>query len=333
MPTQTQILQIHSEANWNALVKNNCSFTPLSLNPSLEKIFQKTFNWKYKKLLLKSNNEIIAFFPVVLLKNKLISIPHFSYGCMFCENAQGINNNNPIQKLAPVLNDYSSKKYELRSFGKLNENVNTDKVLSYIKLNEHNIIFSGFKSHVRRKIRKAVKNGLIIKQGKTELLKDFYKVLCKNSRSLGAPVLPISFFRNLLTDYRYGDSLIFVIYLNEKPIGSSFLLSYNCYFENTWFATLKKHNHLYTSYLLHWTMIKYACDNGGENYSFGRSTKDSGVHHYKKHWGTSDRQLYWNYSHPKRFNIRKQRWIKKIWKCIPLPVANFIGPYFAGRIY
>ena len=327
-----EITQINSQTHWNQLVQTNCTFTPLSLNPSLGIIFQKTFNWKYKYLLLKSNNEIIAFCPIVLLKNKFISIPHFSYGCVFCEDAQE-NNNKLIEQLSPVLNNYSIKKYELRSFCKLSENVNTDKVLSFTKLNDHKKIFSGFKSNVRRKIRKSVKNGLMIKQGKTELLKDFYKVLCKNSHRLGAPILPISFFRNLLTDYKYGDSLIFVTYLNDKPIGSSFLLSYNGYFENTWFATLKKYNHLYTSYLLHWSMIKYACNNSGEIYSFGRSSKDSGVYNYKKQWGTSDKQLYWNYSHLKKFNIRKQKWIKEIWKLIPLPVARWIGPYFAKRIY
>ena len=284
-------------------------------------------------MLLESNNEIIAFFPIVLVKSKLISLPHFSYGCVFCGTAQEINNYSLIQQLTPVLNDQSIKKYELRSFSKLTENVNTDKILSCINLNDDNKIFSGFKSHVKRKIRKSVKNGLIIKQGKTELLKDFYTVLCENSHRLGAPVLPVSFFRNLLTNYKYGDSLIWVTYLNEKPIGSAFLLSYNGYFENIWFATLKKHNHLYTSYLLHWMMIKYACNNGGEIYSFGRSTKDGGVHNYKKQWGISDRQLYWNYSHLKKFNIRKQKWIKEIWKRVPLPIARWIGPYFARYIY
>ena len=333
MPTQPKISQINSQTHWNTLVKNNCSFTPLSLNPSLGNIFQKTFNWKCKYLLLKSDEEIIAFFPVVLIKNKLISIPHFSYGCVFCKDVQEINNNELIQQFKPVLNDHSIKEYELRSFSKLTENTYSDKILSYIRLKDHNKIFTGFKSNVRRKIRKTVKNGLTIKQGKTELLNDFYTVLCKNSHRLGAPVLPVSFFKNLLTDYEYGDSLVFVTYLNEKPIGSAFLLSYNGYFENTWFATLKKHNHLYTSYLLHWSMIKYACNNGGEIYSFGRSTKDSGVHNYKKQWGTSDKQLYWNYSHQKRFNIRKQRWIKEIWKLIPLPIVRIVGPYFAKRIY
>jgi len=332
MSSNLSITQIKMVENWNTLVKNKCSLTPLSLNPSLGNILQKTFNYKFNYLLLESKNKIVAFLPVVLLKNKIISFPHFSYGFVFTDEV--IENDNCfIDNMDFIFDNQSQKKYELRSFSKLTENTYIDKVLSYINLNNQNIIFSSFKSNHRRKIRKSIKNGLTIKQGKTELLKDFYDVLCKNSHRLGAPVLPISFFRNLLTDYKYGDSLVFITYLNGKAIGSAFLLSYNGFYENIWFATIKKYNHLYTSYLLHWTMIKYACDKAAKIYSFGRSTKDSGVHNFKKHWGTKDKQLYWNYSHPKKFDLRKHNWIKEIWKLLPLPVAKWIGPYFAKKVY
>jgi len=328
-----QIIQCNSEQSWNNYVKTHCTFTPLSLNPSLGNIFKKTFNWKHKYLLFESEGGTITFFPFVLLKNSLVSLPHFSYGCLICGNNHKKYCKELLEQIKPIFNDYSVKKYELRSFCKLSENVYTDKVISYININEYKTVFSKFSSNLRRKIRKSVKNGLIIKKGQLELLDDFYKVLCENSHRLGSPVLPIAFFRNLLTDYKYGDSLIWVTYLNEKPIGSSFLLSYFGFFENTWFASLKKHNHLYTSYLLNWSMIKYACDNNGNIFSFGRSTKKSGVHKYKKQWGAIDKQLYWNYSNPKKFNVRKQNWMKEIWKLIPLPIANLIGPYISKRIY
>lgn len=329
----TKIIQCNSEENWNNFVKENCTLTPLSLNPSLGNIFQKTFNWESKYLLIESESGTFTFFPFVLLKNKLVSLPHFSYGCVICENKHESYNNKFLQQLKFELDNYSINKYEIRSFFKLSENVYTDKVISFINLNDYNTVFFGFKSNLRRKIRKSVKNGLIIKHGKTELLNDFYKVLCENFHRLGSPVLPIAFFRNLLTDYKYGNSLIWVIYFNEKPIGSSFMLSYYGYFENIWLASLKKYNHLYTSYLLNWSMIKYACDNNGDIFSFGRSSLNSGVHNYKKQWGAYDKQLYWNHSSQKKFNIRKQSWMKELWKRIPLPIASLIGPYFAKRIY
>jgi len=62
-----------------------------------------------------------------------------------------------------------------------------------------------FSGNLRRKIRKAEKNGIETIVGRSELLADFYRVYCKNISQLSSFALPKRFFLNLLTHYKNGN--------------------------------------------------------------------------------------------------------------------------------
>lgn len=154
-----------------------------------------------------------------------------------------------------------------------------------------------FSVGVRRKIRKSYHNQLVIKTGSSELLDDFMTVYDNNIRALGSFGLPKKFFQSLLLHYEYGLATIVVAYHDRKAVGAAILLTFMDYAENLWFATVKDYNHLYVSYALHHQMISMAIRAGCRTYSFGRSTRDSSVHHYKKQWGTYDEPLFVNSTH------------------------------------
>ncbi len=147
---------------------------------------------------------------------------------------------------------------------------------------------------VRRKIRKSYRNEIEVKTGGSELLGDFMKVYDHNIRALNSFGLPKKFFQSLLRSYAYGSAIVVVAYHNQKAVGASILLTFLDYAENPWFATINDYNHLYVSYALHHQMISESIKAGCRIYSFGRSTRDSSVHHYKKQWGTSDESLFVN---------------------------------------
>lgn len=253
----------------------------------------------------------------VFIEDKYVSIPFFSYG-----------NSNGKEELL------KKKRWEFRGFNPVSNFFENKKVSSFLKIEiSSDIQLNKFNSNIRRKIRKAYKNGILLKYGKTELLNDFYKVYNLNMLRLGSPAMDKNFFINLISNYTNGFVEVFVAYLNNEPIGSALLLSYKGFFENCWFATLKKYNHLYTSYLLHWEMIKYSISRKGSIYSFGRSTKNSKVHLYKKQWNTYDIDLYWSYSHRKKINIRSLLFLHKIWRILPKYIINSLGPFIAKRIY
>ena len=80
-------------------------------------------------------------------------------------------------------------------------------------------------------------------------------------------------------------------------------------------------------------MIRFAIEKRRHTYSFGRSTADNGIHEYKRRWGTTDTVVYWNYDQPQGGGIRDAGFLQKVWRLLPLSLANFLGPYIVKRIY
>ena len=126
---------------------------------------------------------------------------------------------------------------------------------------------------------------------------------------------------------------VFVCYHDSKPIGGGFCMWYDGYYENTWFATLGKFNNLYPSYALHEAMIKKAIQRGAGIYSLGRSTKNSGVHKYKKQWPVIEKELFFSRTVTIGWSLKDQKWLSKIWSRLPKKLADSLGPFFAKRMY
>jgi len=191
---------------------------------------------------------------------------------------------------------------------------------------------STFSDNVRRKINKSNKNRLIIKTGGKELIDDFYKVYRSNIHQLGSFGLPQLFFHNLLESYNYGQVQIFVSYYDNRAVGAAILMIYANAAENGWFASLKPFNRFYTTYSLHAAMIEFAINAGCSTYSFGRSTKQSKGHLYKKQWGTYDVPMYFNSNKKASFANERFEWIRPLLRKLPSkilrsfdwPVSQFI---------
>lgn len=335
----------------------------IAKNPSFIKFLYNHFNWKGIILYIHTTTGININLLFVLHKNTWICVPFSSALNLSLEQItpyiSHILNNITISdlhqgektvdlnKIIPF--NQKAVHWEIRSVEKISAYYYDKKIISLLSLeNSEKLQFQKLSPNIRRKIRKAKRNNISIVSsnllpfptknstnfnGINYLVDDFYKVFSRNMKYLGSPALEKKFFKNLLKYYQNGLVNCFVAYYKNKPIGGAISLSYEGYFENSWFSTLRKYNRLYPSYFLHWTMIQNAIHHKMKIYSFGRSTKNSGVHQYKKQWGTYDQQIYWNYSHPKKWNIRDLYWIKHLWKLLPLFIANWIGPWIAKRIY
>ena len=94
---------------------------------------------------------------------------------------------------------------------------------------------------------------------------------------------------------------------------------------------------MYPNYLLFWELIKYSCENGFLCFDFGRSIANDGTYLFKEGWGAKPMQLYYQYYTKKEKIIDtsksnpKRQFIAKIWKRLPLPVSNILGPRLRGN--
>ena len=119
----------------------------------------------------------------------------------------------------------------------------------------------------------------------------------------------------------------------EELAGAAFNLEYQGFYENNYFAVPKPHQRHYGSYALTYAMIEHARTIGATNYSFGRSTSNSGVHQFKKQWATTDMPLYWIKTPNQTINLRSQKWLNKLWKTLPIPLRKPLDPYISKWIY
>jgi lipid II:glycine glycyltransferase (peptidoglycan interpeptide bridge formation enzyme) len=300
-------------------------FLTLADNSCLPGIIADSFGWEAVSILSTNDQGESQSFGACRIDRKIVILPHFSYG-QFAEP----------EVATEIIKAIKTEGYscEWRLTVKASEFCFTDKITTLLPLQDNGRNqLSLLDSNVRRKIRKCGLNGINVKMGKSELLHDFYKIYSRNMHRLGSPALPKRWFAALLSQYTNGDVALWCAYLNNKPVGTAFMLEYNGFYEACWVSTLSQYNRLYTSYGLYWEMIRYASEHKGLTFSFGRSSPDSGVHKFKQQWGGVDVPLFWNYSHPQKGNVRRLTFLPKLWKLLPYPVARFIGPFVSGRFY
>jgi len=338
---------------WSYLALNKSSLVSVAHNPSLFHFYLNFLSLSPFYFILHFKNEPVGLLPLIDVGGKIISIPHFSGGgILWLRNIEiPLNEAELILHLSSELHDSKIKtgfyqveitrqeseeksfpSVEVRSFNYLLGASDTKKTVCLIHLEkQEKKQFEAFKSNLRRKINKAEKNGILIRSGGLELLEDFTQVYNRNMHRIGSPTLGKQFFKSLLD--AVNETILFVAYLNEKPIGSSFIMWYDGYVENTWFSTDDVYNHLYTSFALHWETIKWAINNKAHTYSMGRSTIESGTHHYKLQWPVEDKLLYLNQNKKSGHGLKDQQWANGIWKRLPAVIVDKMGPFIAKRIY
>jgi hypothetical protein len=87
---------------------------------------------------------------------------------------------------------------------------------------------------------------------------------------------------------------------------------------------------------MYFELMRHARQRGCDSFDFGRSKTESGAYNYKKNWGfTPDPLTYYSWTAPgalpRDADPTSARHAARIalWKKLPLPLANLIGPVIA----
>lgn len=276
--------------------------------------YEKAFGLKIKKIEYQYKGENVGLL-CVNKGNRIVSLPHLSYGAI------ETNCQNPIPN--------KSKEIEIRDTIAHNQKTYNQKVVFEINLNSYDFQLP---KNVLRKINKAIKNNIEIKELRewdkndkslVELLNDFHKVYSVRMHEIGVPALSKKQIINRLKTKRYS---LFIAYYYGKAIGCAGLNKItNQYYENELIATNTEYNKLYTSYILHNTMINSSKQENCKVYSMGRCTRNSNVYNYKKHWGFKEINLFWS-NNKRDENTKLKSLLPKIWRLLPIHLAQIIGP-------
>ena len=162
-----------------------------------------------------------------------------------------------------------------------------------------------------------------------------YAVYSQSVRNLGTPVFPRQLFAQVLANFGQ-DADILTIWSAGKPVASVLSLYHKgavmpYWGGGTWDARrLRANDRMYYELMLH------ARRRGCSTFDFGRSKTGSGAYDFKRNWGFEPDPLsYGQWTAPgapvRDADPTSARHAARIalWKRLPIPLANLIGPHIA----
>jgi len=188
----------------------------------------------------------------------------------------------------------------------------------------------------RAEVRKGLKADLAIRIGREERdLTAHYAVYSESVRNLGTPVFPRSLFRAMIEAFP-DSSDILTVFEGDTPVSSVLSFYHDGAVLPFWGGGVFAARRLRANERMYYELMCHARRQGMTRFDFGRSKTGSGPYNYKKNWGFEPTPLvYGEWTAPGRearnVDPTSESYSRKIelWKKLPLPVANAIGPWIA----
>jgi FemAB-related protein (PEP-CTERM system-associated) len=281
---------------------------------------------------------ILGIFPLFSVKNLLfsssmVSLPFASYGGILANNEEV---EEALLDCGVALTKKMALDYlEMRNEARRLDGLPVKNLYCVFKkeiFSDNDTNLKAIPRKTRRMVRKGIKYNLNALFGGLELLDQFYQLLAFSYRSLGTPVFSKTFFKNILCEFEKNCSIL-IISKNGK--GLSGVLSF--YFKDQvipYYSGSYPDSHKYAANdYLYWALMSNAADIGYRTFDFGRSKKDTGPFHFKRHWGFEPRPLPYQYylnniqdiPNISPANPKYKRGIE-LWKRLPLWMTKIIGP-------
>jgi FemAB-related protein (PEP-CTERM system-associated) len=193
-------------------------------------------------------------------------------------------------------------------------------------------LFKQFPAKLRSQIRRPMKEGLTVRFGPDQR-EPFYEVFARTMRDLGTPVLPQELFERLAATFPHLVTFG-VVYRGEQPLAGGCGFVWREEFEMTWAGSRGESRRLAANMLLYWAFMERAIARGVRVFNFGRCTPGSGTHHFKRQWGGVDLPLSWHQYVARAGRVQATpsphdpaySWGPRLWRRLPLFVANHLGP-------
>lgn len=188
----------------------------------------------------------------------------------------------------------------------------------------------------RAMVRKGIQRGL-----RSEIDPDtsrMFPLYAESVRNLGTPVLSRRYFASLKSVFGRECEVLTII-AEGKPVSS--VLSF--FFRDEVLPYYGGGGDAAREYaandFMYWEVMRRACEAGIGVFDFGRSKVGTGSYSFKKHWGFEPQPLYYEHQliglkEVPALNPLNPKYARMIsaWRRLPLPVANFLGPFIAREL-
>ena len=186
----------------------------------------------------------------------------------------------------------------------------------------------------RAEVRKGLANDLEVSVGTSAGDRAaHYAVYAESVRNLGTPVFPRALFDAMLERL---DADILTISHKGSPLASVLTVYHAGAALPYWGGGTAAARALRANDRMYFELMRHARARGCTTFDFGRSKTGSGAYHFKRNWGFEPTPLrYASWTAPgataRDADPRSERHSARIalWKRLPLPIANRLGPPIA----
>ncbi|MCB1705685.1 MAG: FemAB family PEP-CTERM system-associated protein, partial [Halioglobus sp.] len=189
----------------------------------------------------------------------------------------------------------------------------------------------------RAMVRKGLKEGLSSEWDAG--VERLYRVYSESVRNLGTPVFSSKYLR-ILREVFGDDCSVLMIKHQGQDVAAVMSFYFRdevipYYGGSTSVArTIKGVNHV-----MYWELMRYSAEQGYRVFDFGRSKAGTGPYSFKKNFGFEPQPLPYEYYLVTSTSVPdvnplnpKYRLMINVWSRLPLPVANFMGPFLARSL-
>jgi FemAB-related protein (PEP-CTERM system-associated) len=334
--TSTKLLDQAGFGRWDAFVES-CPEATFFHRAGWKNVIERAFGHRAHYLMAERNGIIVAVLPLTEIKSRLFG--HSLVSNAFCvyggiaaidEEARSALDQH-AQMLARELN-VGHLEYRQRS------PFHSDWICRNMYFTFRKPIDPDVEQNMqsiprkqRAMVRKGIKNGL-----SSELdsgVERFFSLFADNVKRHGTPALPKRYF-SILREV-FGKDCEILTVLHQGRIISSVL---TFYFRNEvlpyYAGDREDARHLAANDFKYWELMRMGCERGYSLFDFGRSKFGTGQYDFKKNWGFEPTQLHYEYhlvnatSVPENNPLNpKYRLFIQMWRKLPMPIANSLGPH------
>lgn len=341
MSLEVLALQSKDIARWDAYVENNGSSTFFH-RAGWKRVLEESFGHNVQFLFAERDGEIEGILPLAQVKsflfgNNLVSLPFCVYGGVIADNSEAASL--LIESATLLAKELKVDSLELRNTLASGQDWPTKSLYYTFRRsisddNEANMLAIPRKR--RAMIRQGIKGELISEEDNG--WERVYNTYAESVRNLGTPVFSAKYFRVLREVFK-DDCRVLMITHEGKDVAG--LMSF--YFKDQvlpYYAgsydsakAHKAHDFMY------WELMRRSADEGVKLFDFGRSKEGTGPFLFKKGWGFEPENLHYEYYLVKADSIPevnpnnpKYKLFIDMWKKLPVPVANKLGPLLSRSL-
>lgn len=310
------------------------------------RIAQRAYGHDAVYLTAEEDGDIAGVLPLVMMRSRifgrrLVSMPYLDYGGLLVDPERTGVSRALVDAALDIARDMGATGVGLHQVDVLDlpYPATDDRVTMLLDLESEEKVWKALPSERRNRVRKGEKNGLVPEWCGAEGLDAFYQVWAVNMRDLGSPVHSRTFFSTMMEELPGTARVLLVRDRDGRTVGGAMCLVFRDSVAVHWVSSLREAFNLCPNFVLYWEAIRFACRSGYRVLDFGRSVRNGGTFEFKRQWGATAHPLPWLFvdvvpGGPPPVDQDHRRFDRMIalWKRIPVPVANVIGPWIRGQV-